>query len=94
MGLKPRSSRCWAVVPKNRQHTVIFDAKDNENNLVKSAPVTITVSGGMDLKTTATSTTTTTEALTTTTTTVQFTTSTISHNVRRNSARVEREVLV
>lgn len=67
----------------NGDYTVIFYAKDSDNNLVKSSPVTITVSGGTNVTTSTTTTTTTvvpntTELPTTTTTTTieQVTTST------------------
>lgn len=37
---------------KNGAYTVIFYAKDSDKNLIKSAPVTMTVSGGVEVTTT------------------------------------------
>jgi len=62
---------------KNGNYTVIFYAKDSDNNLTKSAPVTITVGGGEEV-TTTTTTTTSTAAPTTTTTIPSTSTLTIS----------------
>lgn len=66
----------------NGAYTVIFYAKDSDSNLVKSAPVTITVKGGVEAATTTTTstampTTTTTSTSTTTTTTLPATTLTL-----------------
>lgn len=54
----------YADFKKNGAYTVTFYAKDSDNNLTKSAPLTIQVTGGVEVTTT-----TTTEAATTTTTT-------------------------
>lgn len=59
---------------KNGAYTVIFYAKDSDHNLVKSAPLTISVGGG-DVVVTTTTTSTTTTSSTTSTTTATTTTS-------------------
>jgi hypothetical protein len=60
----------------NGVYKVIFYAKDAENNLVKTAPVNITITGGQNITTTTTSTTSTTTTTTVPTTTTTTTTTT------------------
>jgi hypothetical protein len=63
---------------ENGAYTVIFYAKDSDHNLVKSAPLTISVGGGDVVVTTTTTSTTTTSSTTSTTTATTTTSSTTS----------------